>query len=167
MSSEKYLGTPSDEGEWWCDLPSTATDLGPGVSFYVRCGEDGGNGPHLICCYGLREDVRLDRIQAEAERILADYQKPNRWYPDGRQLQGPLQAPRPEQWPTLESVLDSLRRPASIAGYKVINNDAGKMMWSLRDIVWSCAGSQSMTDRVIELVGIEEIQEIYDSMEVA
>jgi len=167
MSSEKYLGTPSDEGEWWCDLPSTATDLGPGVSFYVRCGEDGGNGPHLICCYGLREDVRLDRIQAEAERILADYQKPNRWYPDGRQLQGPLQAPRPEQWPTLEQVIAKIRDSRGLTGYKIANIGAGKMVWSLRDIVWSCAGSQSMTDRVIELVGIEEIQEIYDSMEVA
>ena len=98
MASEKYLGAPSDDGEWWCDKRSEATDMGPGVSFHIRCGEDGGNGPHITCCYGLREDVRLDRVQAEAERLLEEYQKPDEWHPEGRRLQGLLHKISLERW---------------------------------------------------------------------
>jgi hypothetical protein len=167
MASEKYLGAPSDSGEWWCDRSSTATDLGPGVSFSVRCGEDGGNGPHLICCYGLREDVRLDRVQAEAERILAEYQKPNSWHPEGRKLQGPLRMPPLMRWKTLDEELEEFRKSQSLRQSKAANLNAGKMIWSLRDILWDCMGSGAMVARAIELAGIEKIQEIYDSVGVA
>lgn len=27
MMAEKYLGAPSDAGEWWCDIGSKAKDM--------------------------------------------------------------------------------------------------------------------------------------------
>lgn len=166
---EKYLGGASDPGEWWCDLSSEAKDLGPGVSFSIRCGEDGGNGPHLICCYGLREDVRMDRVLVEAERILGEYQKPDAWHPKGRKLQGELRAPKLTQWRTLEGILASMADPKSHAlrAKKASNVQHGTMIRSLHDIVYDHTGSVAMADRVIELAGLERIQAIYDACEVA
>lgn len=166
MAAEKYLGAPSDEGEWWCDRHSEAIDMGPGVSFYIRCGEDGGNGPHLTCCYGLREDVCLDRVQAEAERILAEYQKPDRWHPEGRTLQGPLRKISIKRWRPLTEVLNEIQKSHSIRNHKAANVAAGKIVWSLEDTIYDCTGSTKMTARVIELVGMEALQKMYDETEV-
>ena len=163
-SSMKYLGAATDPGEWWCDISSTATDLGPGVSFSVRCGEDGGNGPRLICCYGLREDVDLSAVRREAEKIVAKYQMPDQWYPNGRKLQGPLLMPKIEKWPTLDMVLSTIEESYSIRSSKSVNQRFGKMVWSLENIVRNCTGSGEMCMRVIELVGIEAIQEMYDEV---
>lgn len=176
-SSMKYLGAATDPGEWWCDRGSEADDLGPGVSFTVRCGEDGGNGPHVTCCYGLRQDVRLDRVQAEAERILEEYQRPDRRHPDGRKLQGPLRPIQVEKWRTLEDVMKRL--PGAMVGYKKINIDPeiqvrrfGKvspdqMIWKLEDMVESVTGSPTMCARVVELVGMAALQKMYDALEAA
>lgn len=166
-SSMKYLGAATEDGEWWHDRGSEATDLGPGVKFSIRCAEDGGNGPHVVKCKGLKEDVRIDRIRAEAERLLAEYQKPTEEYPDGRALQGALQMPTLDCWRSLDEVLDRLRGSWSLRGSKHANLAAGKMVWSLEDILWDCTGYMPMTERVIELAGIKKIQEIYDSVEVA
>jgi hypothetical protein len=163
MASEKYLGAPSDSGEWWCDRSSEAKDLGPGVSFTVRCGEDGGNGSHLICCYGLREDVRMDRVLAETNRILEEYQKPDKWHRDGQKLQGPLREPTLEKWRSLEDVVSRL--PFAWERYKPANVAAGRMVWSIEHCVDSVCGSMVMASRVIELVGPEKIQAMYDSAE--
>jgi len=160
--SMKYTGAATDPGEWWCDKSSEANDLGPGVSFTVRCGEDGGSGPHLICCYGLREDVRMDRVLAETERILAEYQTPDTWHREGRTVQGPLHVPKIEKWDSLEDVIIKFRK------YVAEHQEYGRGMchewWrveSIRnDILWSVTGSFAMADRVIENARIDALQEI-------
>lgn len=155
-SSMKYLGAATDSGEWWCDLDSVAEDLGPGVSFSVRCGEDGGTGPHLICCYGIREDARLDRVRAEAERLVAQYQKPDRWHPEGRSLQGALKAPRLEQWESLDSIIQRVK--THIAKDRAYGRGMCREWWKIEhvrnDILWSSIGSMRTVDRLIERVGI-------------
>ncbi|MCK9569647.1 hypothetical protein M0R72_11960 [Candidatus Pacearchaeota archaeon] len=160
--SMKYIGAATDPGEWWCDKDSKANDLGPGVSFAVRCGEDGGNGPHLICCYGLREDVQMDRVLVETNRILAEYQKPDTWHLEGRTLQGPLHAPKLEKWRSLEDVLAEFKK--HVAEHQEYGRGMCHEWWrveSIRnDILWSVTGSYAMANRVIENAGIDALQEI-------
>lgn len=166
-SSMKYLGAATDDGEYWNDRSSKANDLGPGVSFTVRVAEDGGHGPHLICCYGLREDVNLPAVIAEAERIIAAYQieDPAR-YPNGRKLQGQLHLPTLAMWPALEDVLQTIRESRSICQYKKANLRAGGMVWSIESIIYACTGAGAMVQRVIESAGLDKIQAIYDEVSI-
>jgi len=159
----KYLGAATDCGEYWEDWNSEAKDLGPGVSFTVRCAEDGGKGPHLICCYGLQNDVNLEAVAREAERIITAYKAHDTVrFPNGRPIQGPLRPPRPEYWPTLEEVLVLFRE--SVPRHKATNQRMGRMVWSIRDVVWDVTGSGAMTDRVIERVGMAELERIYEEV---
>jgi len=154
MGSCKYLGAPSDPGEWWCDCSSEAEDLGPGVCFSLRVGEDGGDGPHLVCCYGLREDVILDRVVAEAGRLAAKYQQPTNNHPTGRRLQGPIHVPSVGMWRSLDDILAML--PECMARLKRINSIVGRGAWTARNAVDNCTGYGAMSARVIELMGGQE-----------
>jgi len=160
-SSMKYIGAATDPGEWWSDKRSAADDLGPGVSFTVRCGEDGGDGPRLILCYGLREDVKIKNVEKEAQRIIAEYQKPDRWNRNGGTLQGALHAPRLEQWPTREDVITQFEKHV-IAHHEYARSTC-RQWWRIEDvmdILWAVTGSGAMAERVVELIGMRDLRKM-------
>lgn len=155
MKSMKYMGAPTDDGEWWSDRRSNAVDLGPAVAFTVRVADDEHTRPHLIHCYGLREDVVLERVIAEAERIVDEYKRI-----EGRQVYGDLKTPTLERWRSIEDVMILFRKAVAkrhAEGMKVGG------WWSpdgIREILFDCTGSYLMAQRVVERVGIETLREI-------
>ena len=140
MGAEKYLGGASDPGEWWRDMPSEAEDLGPGVSFYLRVACDEQLPPRIIIFYGLREDVCLDKVIVEANRLISLYKK------EGRKVFGELVTPRLEQWKSLEEVLS------------MVQGIAGENHGNVPETLWWVTGSGEMVKRIISLVGIETLQ---------
>jgi hypothetical protein len=166
--SMKYLGGATDDGEWWADRSSKANDLGPGVSFTVRVADCDHAPPHLICCYGLREDVDLPAVKREVARVIAAYKANNSWWPGEPPIYGELIPPTPEMWKSTTDVLEGIRRdPSSFRLTKEANQRAGKILWSVRDALMDEVGAWAMVDQLIARVGMETFQKIYDDVEVS
>jgi len=138
----RYLGAATDPGEWWTDRKSEAEDLGPGVVFYLRVACDGHIAPRIGVAYGLREDVDLLRVAAEAERLIEAYLAED----ENHKVYGDLIPPTLDLWRSLDEVLA-----------RVKESDRDIAVWGIDSILFSVTGSKAMSDRVIERVGLETL----------
>ena len=144
----KYLGDPSDPGEWWCDLDSSATDMGPGVSFSIRVASDDMRPPFLLGCYGLQSDVVMERVQAEADRMIGEYRsRPS------KRTYGDLPPVRREQFQDLRQILN---RYAAAAVSPPWGIHPRTIRGTLLDVVGSCA----VVDRIIEIVSVGALESL-------
>jgi hypothetical protein len=139
---KSMLGAATDDGEWWSDKESKTDDLGQAVSFSVRVASDERKLPEVILCYGFQEDVNLERVTAEAERIVVAYKD------KGGHVYGDLIPPTLDQWKSVQGVITSVRRVSEERRANMSSSDS-----EIRSIIMWCTGHIAMVERLIALSG--------------